>query len=149
MNKLEKLGKGLARDEADACGKDAVAKMKDLISKGISPVRGSGIATKFAKYLKPKRYPGNKKPHSPVNLRLSGDMLNDLDYEVEASKNGYVAIIGYRSPKQIVKEQGHREMKNGQPSRPTIPAQSKGESFARTIEDAYLKIIVGAFKRRT
>lgn len=148
-NKLDKLGRGLTRDEADTVGRNAVEKMKEMISKGLSPVRGGDTRPRFPKYLNPKRYPGKKKPASPVNLQLTGAFLKNLGYKVVQRAKGWGAEIGYDDPEQIVKEQGHREMANGQPHRPTIPMQSEGEAFARSVEDSYLRIILGAFRRRS
>lgn len=147
-NRLNKIGRGLSREEADTVGREAVAKMKELISRGISPVRGNGLSARFPAYIKPLRYPGKRKPRSPVNLFLTGNFLADLQYRVVKRKNGFGADIGYRDEKQRLKEKGHRERSHGQPSRPTIPKASLGERFARTIEDAYLKIIFAAYRRR-
>lgn len=148
IKRVRGLGRGMTRDEANETGRRVVSKMKELISRGISPVRGPGIGSRFERYKNPDRYPGKKKPHSPVNLKLSGDFLGDLGYAVVPRADGFGAEVGYGSSKSAVKEQGHREGANGQPSRPTIPDATRGEGFARSVEDEYSKVILGAVRKR-
>lgn len=142
--RLKSLHK-LKRDEALNVGARTVEAMKRLISGGQSPIQGRG---RFAPYKHPKKYPGSRKPASPVNLRLSGDMLDNLGYTALQSEGGYVAHVGYSDPKQILKESGHREGVNGQPARPTIPDASRGEKFASSVVDAYRKVVLDAIRKR-
>lgn len=139
----------LTQPEARDVGQRAVERMKRLISAGQSPIEGPGISARFAPYKKPERYPGKRKPHSPVNLRLTGEMLDDLHYGIRPDgEGGFVAEIGYTDTKQILKESGHREGQNGQPRRPTIPDPSRGESFVSSITDAYRKVVLDAIRKR-
>jgi len=108
-------------------GKKTVSAMKRQIRKGISPISGK----KFPAYKNPKRYPGRRKRHSPVNLRLEGDFLRDLKVtDIFLGKNPFFTI-GFGSRESDKKEQGHREGANGQPKRPIIPI--RGESFSRAV----------------
>jgi hypothetical protein len=142
--KLQDLGRGLTQSEADEVGRKALSEMKSLISRGVSPISGGGYGGKFPAYKNPDKYPGKRKSKTPVNLKLKGDFLDDLDYSVVKGKSGYAAEIGYSSPKEKLKEKGHREGANGQPERPTIPIFNRGEKFARSIQDAFLKVVFDA-----
>lgn len=148
-SKLARLGRPLNRDEAETIGRMVVEAMKGLISKGISPVRGGEAKTKFPAYINPKKYPGKKKPRTPVNLHLKGDFLEALKYRVVERAFGWAVELGYFDSKQAVKEKGHREGANGQPHRPTIPIATNDERFAASVEQPYLKVILGAIRKRT
>lgn len=123
-------------------GEIAVTEMKSLISKGISTIEGGG---KFPKYsdsyreaIKRGRYTGKK--ITPVNLKLTGDMLNSLDSTIRETGKGVDVFVGYFDSKEALKEQGHRESIN---SRPTIPIGSERFSvkLERKILDALVKIL--------
>lgn len=109
--------------------------METLISKGISPIQGDG---KFPKYKNPKRYPGQRKPKSPVNLKLTQDFLNGLSYRIVPSSFGSATELFFGN-NQEVKEKGHREGANGQPKRPILPSV-KGETFTKLIRDLYTEL---------
>ena len=121
---LRKIKRADLRDLAE----DFIAEKKNLIAKGISPIREK--KKRFPAYKDPKKYPGpkrgsirrrypGKKPR-PVNLKLSGKFLNDLTYRVSTGKRP-VLRIGFWKKKSILKEKGHREGSNKQPKRPIIP----------------------------
>ena len=103
---------------AKRVGIDVIDEMKDLISKGISPIQGDG---KFPKYKNPKRYPGNRKPKSPVNLKLTGDFLNELKFRITPESFGKGTELFFGND-QEKKESGHRDGVNGQPKRPIMPS---------------------------
>lgn len=131
--RIENMGK-LTSSEAKELGQVAVDEMKRLVARGESPVRGRGFSKNFPAYKRPEKYPGRRKPHTPVNLELDGDMLADLSSQPVKDKNGgYSARVGYGDPGQAVKEKGHRKGTNDQPKRPTIPKTSRGEKFAEEI----------------
>lgn len=113
-------------DVLSAMGESAVEDMKAFIAGGDSTIEGRG---EFPAYKNPDKYPGKRKPHSPVNLLLSGDFLNALHYRINQAK---IAIsIYYSDRKSKLKEQGHREGANKQPRRPTIP--NEREKFRKAI----------------
>lgn len=127
----EKLAKTLNPDSVlntytlNRIGETAIAGMKDLISKGFSPIAGKG---RFPAYKNKDKYPGKRKLPRPVNLYLSGDFLDSL-----SSKNLKRSVsFFYKGRENQLKETGHAEGHNGQPKRPTIP--EKGERFAKIIE---------------
>jgi hypothetical protein len=139
----------IKKNDADAIGRNCVSAMLKQISQGTSPVQGWG---RFPRYKDKNKYPGpsrlkDGKKYTPVNLRLTGQFLESLDYKVHKGKGGYYVSIGYGNRTAQKKEQGHREGANGQPVRPTIPQD--GETFSRVIQEEYLSIIEEAVKRFT
>lgn len=126
------------RQTARDVGVGVTDKMKSLIEKGISPIKGNG---RFPGYKNPDKYPGDRKPKRPVNLWLSGDFISSLDAKEFPAKHGYVTEIFYKGD-QDKKESGHREGVNGQPKRPTIPQGD--EQFVVAIQ----RIITTIFKER-
>lgn len=135
--KLKDLGEGLSRSKAKELGEIVVSEMLTFIGAGRSPIAGKG---KFPKYKNPKRYPGKRKPHSPVNLELTGQFLKSLDSRVIKSGKGYGVEVGYTNDLAADKERGHREGAKGQPKRPTIP---KGkQKFARPIQSIISEIML-------
>lgn len=138
---IEGLKKPIDKRTAESLGTQVVIQMRKLIAAGISPIKSVG---RFPRYKNPKRYPGDRKAKSPVNLKLSGDFLDALQPEVSPGPAGYQVTIGYEGKREELKEQGHREGANGQPSRPTIPSKRLGEEFAATIE----RIIMGVYRDR-
>jgi hypothetical protein len=139
--KLQGLKKPVDQATANQVGKEVVAEMKSMISKGISPIFGNG---RFPTYKNPKRYPGDIKSRTPVNLKLTGDFQDSLRFTTFVNPSGFGTRVGYDGDKEQLKEQGHREGVNGQPKRPTIPNQDSGERFASRIELIYTRI----YKRR-
>ena len=130
---------------AKQLGLDVVKEIKDLVSRGVSPIDGNG---KFPRYKNPSKYPGKQKPRSPVNLKLSGDFLNALTHRITPESFGRGTEIFF-SNNQDIKERGHRDGANGQPERPMLPTE-RGEEFIRQIrkiyEDLYRNRIVEVLK---
>lgn len=127
---LERLAKEMAdvsitKSQAQRIGQGMVSDMKKAIATGLSPIKGNG---RFPAYKDPARYPAGKKPQRPVNLFLTGDMLEDLQERSDAK----TIEIGYFKSSEADKERGHREGANGQPKRPTIPEGT--EEFNETIQ---------------
>lgn len=139
---IERLERPVTKKTAQKLGSAIVREMKSLISKGNSPISGAG---RFPKYKNPKRYPGSKKPHRPVNLKLTGDFLKSLKWKVVTVRGVNATQVGYFSDKQSKKEQGHREGSNSQPKRPTIPKGT--ERFARRIQLKILEILQSSVKQ--
>ena len=128
---VKPIDKATATSAAEA----TIDAMKATIARGVSPIRGNG---RFPKYKDPKKYPGKLKPKTPVNLHLTGDMLDALTFKAVPDSAGYAAEIFYKG-KQELKELGHRDGANDQPKRPTLPVGDK-ESFTKQIKDRYVKI---------
>lgn len=144
QKKLSDLPRAITKADASTIGSQILATMKSLISTGTSPIRGYG---KFPAYKNPKSYPGKRKAHTPVNLKLSGDFLSNLTARVISSRFGYSMSIGYDGALSQQKEQGHRDGVNSQPSRPTIPQIDLGERFHAKIEEAFMKGVREAVTR--
>lgn len=186
---IDTLKKKVSKAELDSIGDVAINEMKNLISKGISPIEGKGRfpeykaagSLKGAKatskglrdalrvgagkgandrgiraalsqstgnekqaklgypYSVQKKYP--KKRARPVNLELSGDMLDHLTKRSNAAEKS--VEIGFYDQKSIKKELGHREGANTQPLRPIIPKanESLAQSIRVKIERAVQAII--------
>lgn len=141
VKELEKLERNIMdRKTAALAGRTTVREMKRLILGGFSPIQGPGIRRNFAPYKNPTRYPGSRKPHSPVNLKLTGEFLKDLTFNTKSVKSGYAPVIFYNSTDSQKKEQGHREGARGQPKRPTIPTRS-GQSLRDNIVDELTEVV--------
>ena len=149
MEKIEDLRRPMNKADSEAMGRSVVRGMKKAISEGRSPISGPGISARFKAYKNPARYPGKRKPKSPVNLYLSGKFLNDLNHAVFRRGKSYVVSIGFTRQSERNKERGHREGANGQPKRPIIPQASRRESFIRSIQSDYLEIALKAVRRIT
>lgn len=134
---LKDMKKPIDKETARAVGEAVVEGMKALIAKGQSPIAGNG---RFPAYKDPKKYPGTRKPKSPVNLKLTGDFLDDLIYRLVTHPSGYAASIRYATSESRDKELGHREGANGQPKRPTLPTGS-GEDLSKSIKSEVTKIL--------
>jgi hypothetical protein len=129
VKKLDDLKNPVDRNTAKELGDSVRSEMLDMIQKGISPIRGNG---RFPRYKNPKRYPGDQKPKTPVNLRLTGEFLSSLSLRLYKSDSGFGIEVFYKGEENEVKELGHRDGANGQPKRPTIPSR-RGEQFAARI----------------
>lgn len=154
--------------ELMSIGMAAVDEMKSAISKGLSPIKGNGRfpAYKWAGKKALARKSGTKKrselnrefqnkyPYSamnefpdkkerPVNLKLSGDFLNNLKAKVMRGK----IYIGFFEQPWAKYEEGHREGVNGQPKRPIIPSD-EDEQFSDTILRRLVKVVQSVFDKK-
>ena len=131
-----------------------VRKIKSFTRKGISPVTGPGIRSRYKGYKRASDkdgYPNNvrrsfpQKRKRPVNLRLSGKMMRSLDGFVRNTKEGVELELAYLDPLSRKKERGHSEGVGGQPKRPTLPG--KGQKFSKDIEKEVVSILLKAIKK--
>lgn len=138
--------KDVSRREVESLGKEIVTEMKDMISKGVSPIQGDG---RFPGYKKGypnsarSRYPGKRS--RPVNLKLSGEFLDALTFKVLGSSPNYRVQVGFFDSENALKEKGHREGANGQEKRPVIPQGS--ETFAKSIQTLIIDQFRAALER--
>lgn len=139
-NKIAKVVSDFNKSETRSIGNEIVKEMKDLISKGISPIQSVG---RFKAYKNPARYPKRaqkdfpSKKERPVNLKLSGAFLDSLKV---TSASGAKFTIGFDNKLSEDKESGHREGVFGQPKRPIIPQSN--ETFAVSIKQIIVSEIV-------
>lgn len=106
---LKKIKDRLRLSGYKEIGQVTVEEMKKSIAVGLSPVKEFG---RFAGYSGErggsypfsvkKKYPD--KTLRPVNLKLSGDMLNSLD----SRSNGTSVTVGILSPSQVEKARKHQ-----------------------------------------
>lgn len=144
--KFKEIPAGIDKKCAQKVGKAVVDGIKDLTKKGISPIRGEG---RMPRYKNPKKYPGDRFPgkkKTPVNLRLTGDMMRSLGHKESKDGAAYKTVVKYDDPDQEIKEQGHREGANDQPKRPTL-AQGN-EEIAKTIENEVRDLYLEALERQ-
>ena len=151
--RLDSFRTPLDKPEATQMGKRVIDEMKDMISKGISPIRGNGRLPGYRGSYKERIIKdgsikvGRRKRVSkrlrPVNLELTGDFLKKLKFRVRKLKRSQKITIGFFDKKSKLKEQGHREGANKQRKRPIIP-EPPGEQFAQRIQDIIL-IFAGNF----
>jgi hypothetical protein len=139
----EELPKRITKASVEAAGKNLVESMRDLISKGISPIRGQG---RYPAYLNPKKYPGKKKPQRPVNLFLTGQQLKSLKARAIRAGKGWAMELGYFNEEASVKEKGHKEGAGGQPRRPTLPERTS--DFAITLQKELQNFLVRYLQRK-
>ena len=149
QDKLKDLRAPMNKSDAEKMGREVIKAMKATIAKGNSPISGPGISARFKAYINPRRYPGKRKPKSPVNLKLTGKFLKNLKHDVFKRGKVYAVSIGFTRQSERDKERGHRERAGGQPKRPIIPIPKNREKFIRAIQDRYLKIALKAVKRVT
>lgn len=143
VKKLKELEHPIDRKTANDLGKKIIKEMKNMISKGISPILGHGrfdayrgsYRDRIRKYGYIKNRDGkHSKKLRPVNLKLSGKFLKNLKHRVVSEKTGFGVSIGFRDKTSYKKERGHREKANNQAFRPIIP-QAKNEKWSARIQD--------------
>jgi hypothetical protein len=146
---LSKLKRPLDRTTARMMGSTLVSEMKSDISKGISTVRGGGLGGRMPPYKNPSKYPGDRKRARPVNLKLTGAQLNELDFDVFEDREGFSVEVGYFSNagKAQDKEEGHARGVFGQPRRPTIPQTGRNQTFNKRLTAIILEILQKRFSK--
>lgn len=120
---IEKINTPQAMKEV---GELVVREMKTMILSGVSPVRGN---KRFAPYKDRTKYPGDLKPARPVNLKLTGEMLDALTFRPYKE----TVHIGIFTSDQGVKDraEAHNQGTEHMAKRQFIPQE--GEEFAVTI----------------
>lgn len=134
---LELLDKFVDGTTANALGKTVVDEAKQMIAEGQSPVRGHG---RFERYKDRHKYPGDLKPHRPVNLNLTGEMLEGLTFRQKSSSVLEVGFIKGSSERKKIAEY-HTSGTEHMAMRRVIPQE--GEEWAvkimRKLRDLYSK----------
>ena len=124
------------RTDLTPMGKSIISEMKNLISKGVSPILGRGRFAGYKKSYKKAISRGrgdfrSKRPR-PVNLKLSGKFLKALKFQLRKGAKFPSLRIGFFKKTELQKERGHRAGQNKQRKRPVVP-QGK-EQFAARIQ---------------
>jgi hypothetical protein len=133
---LEVLDRFIDGATANAIGKAIVDETRAMIDSGLSPVRGYG---RFERYKDRKKYPGKQKDARPVNLYLSGEML-DKGYGFRRKGNESIEIGMVKGSEKRKKIAGyHNEGTDDMAMRRFIPQE--GEEYAvrvmRVIRDQF------------
>lgn len=144
--KLESVERIRKEVQSQAIKKQAanllIDQIKTFIAKGISPVFGF---RRFPAYKNPDKYPADKKPKRPVNLKLSGDMLQALTFRDRAK---FGIEIGWFGGKQAKKAGNHNDG-DTVPQRKILPTK-KGERFnvsiTRKLKGFYSQVISDILK---
>ncbi len=110
--------------------------VQDLLSKGISPVRGE---RRFEGYKNPDSYPGGKKPKRPVNLYLTGEMRNWLRYRKKDEKTIEYGFLEGTPQDILARANKHQDGDPNTAARPMLPTQSEqwAVSIIRLLKDLY------------
>ena len=115
---------------------EMLAAIKDLISKGISPVKGyrrfAPYSPSYKEAIDSGRFPGKSK--RPVNMTLSGKMMDSLDIRVR----GENAEISFTDEKAVY----HNDLGAGkaQTIRRLLPTNN-GEVFTKVIDDKIVEAL--------
>lgn len=119
-----------------------INEMKRFIRIGTSPVKGE---RRFDAYKDAKKYPGDLKNRRPVNLELSGRMLQAITYK--PIKDG--VKIGIWDSIQAQKARTHLQGLNGVPKRKFMPVEENDQFIVSIQRDArylYLRKIYAILK---
>ncbi len=135
-------------------GKTTIKEMKKMITRGVSPIKGRGRFPAYAIQrgtLREKRQgipPGSGYPDGidgknrrPINLTLSGDMLDALSFKEINNKSIDVGFLRGTSQDILDRAKTHQKGDSTRniPQRRFIPA-AEGEDFKITIRRAINKI---------
>jgi len=135
---FKSIGSKLSSDRVQGIIANEVIKlMKQFIAIGTSPVLGE---RRFTAYKDKTKYPGDKKNSKPVNLFLSGDMLDAITYRV--LKSG--VKIGIFDSDERAKATTHIRGLNGVPQRKFLPVDDGDKfivSIQRSIRTLYARLI--------
>lgn len=116
-------------------GEAVVDEAKRMIASGQSPVKGYG---RFERYKDRIRYPGKQKSARPVNLDLTGEMLQGYDHKPLSDGSVTVGMVrGSSKRKEIA--QAHNDGTDVMAQRKIIPTDGEtwAPSIMRKISDVY------------
>lgn len=163
------------RRDMQKIGDAAIDEMKNLISKGISPIAGEGrfdaykwvgkanaankiarslskdrrkSARQIAKEVKKKGYPYSVRKDFPDKRERPVNLYLSGDFlkNLKATPLLSGVKIGFSDSLSSKKEQGHREGVNGQPQRPIIP--NRDEEFNPSIYRRIVDTVVEVLRKK-
>lgn len=137
------------KSTADKMGKAVINGMRKAIASGFSPVRGAGRYEKYSKSyteaIQKGAYEG--KTVRPVNLRLTGEMLDELDHNYVGGDKIEVGFLVPSEKTDIASY--HNDGTDKMPKRQIIP--NEGEEYTvsimQAIKDVYSERISAIIKR--
>lgn len=112
---------------AKQLGETIISESRRFIAVGTSPVLGE---RRYPAYKNEDRYPGDRKPRRPVNLELTGEMLDSLQYQTR--ENGIRYGILSASDEVKTRAKANNEGTQHVPARPFIP-DKPGQQFNLSI----------------
>lgn len=146
---LEFLDRFVDGATANAIGGTVVDKAKEMISSGQSPVRGIGRYIRYADSYRGmiKRKHPQGKNITPVNLNLTGKMLDEYTFERVSDKVVRVGFVKETKSHEIARY--HTEGNEKMPSRPLVPSKNEewAVSIMQAIKDIYGKRLADLIKK--
>ena len=133
---LELIDRFIDGTTANSIGNAVVDEARNLIASGISPVRGHG---RFERYKDRTKYPGNRKSVRPVNLYLSGDML-DTGFGFRRTERDSIEVGMVKGSSHVKEIAGyHHDGTEKMAQRRFIPGDDEewSVSIMRRIRDIY------------
>lgn len=124
LNDLEDL---IDKKTAEELGNTIINESRRFIAVGTSPVLG---VRRYEKYKNEANYPGDRKPKRPVNLQLSGEMLDSLSYEYK--KNGIRYGVLKASESILTRAKANNDGTDKVVARPFVP-DKPGQEFNLSI----------------
>ena len=148
MGGMEKMVKAIGTPKVSKKAAGILIKnMKEFIRKGVSPVKGF---RRFPAYLDPAKYPKERKPVRPVNMKLNGDMLKALRFKV-VGNSFTVGWYGGSGSKGLQKKKANNHNTGDTvPERRLLPTKKDEQynvSITRALRDFYARTISAMLKR--
>jgi len=106
-----KVKRNLPRSYLERVGREVVRTIKDRTAKGTDK-NGAAFSPYSDEYIESKEFAIARKSPSQVNLKLSGEMLTDLEV-LDVDPSSGTIIVGISSPDSQAKAHGHITGANG------------------------------------
>lgn len=142
---LEFLNNFVDDATANAIGKTVVDEAKDMMASGQSPVRGIGRYKVYSDAYKSaiktaKRGAMREKTIRPVNLHLTGEMLDGYGFRRKSANSIEIGMVSGSTERKEIAEY-HQKGTRKMPARPLVPGENEewAVSIMRAIRDAYGK----------
>lgn len=103
---------------------EVVSEMKRFMEAGVSPVKGK---RRFVPYKNKDKYPADRKPSRPVNLKLTGNLYAQLVAARVSATSFFIGISSLASEKIKTYAKANNLGENKIPERRFVPI--KGEQF--------------------
>ena len=134
--KMKDISKLIQKDELDKLAGQILLLVLQNTAAGIAST--SSTQRRYEKYKDKTKYPAKLKPSRPVNLRLTGKMLDSLEANVSTDKDGAHIYLNFKDADQAAKYTTHHNGLRGVPQRQILPYK-RGEKFSKVVEKEILK----------
>ena len=108
---MVKVKKGFPKAYLERIGRELVKTIKERTAKGIDK-NGAPFAPYSDEYIESKEFAIARKSPSNVNLKLTGEMLTDLEVLEVDARSGTI-VVGYSGGESQAKAHGHITGANG------------------------------------